>query len=99
MKTIDKTSTTKPNEWDYGTILKCWKDDPEQYDLYRIARSHDRHDHEYELDILHDCSGLEDNVFGGIAMSKGFLKKMVFSCYDHVKPVNATITIEDLEQC
>lgn len=95
MKTIDKTSSLKSNEWGYGTILKCWNDNPFQYDLYRIARSHAKND-DYELDILHDRDNQEDAIWRRSAADVGLLEARLKDCYDHIVPVKATIIIEDL---
>lgn len=95
MRTIDKTSSSKNNKWDYGTILKCWNDDPNTYGLYRIASSHDL-SKEYELDILHSLNDNEGEVWFDYYQSIEDLEKDVLRTCKHVLPVKATIIIEDL---
>lgn len=94
MKAIDKTSGSS-KEWDYGTILKCWNDSPNKFDLYRIAKSH-LGSEKYELDILHDCDDAEDSVWHKTYKTIDELKRKIGRNYTHVVHVKATITIEDL---
>lgn len=95
MKVIDKTNKSK--EWDYGTVLKCWDDDPKEYFLYKIGKPHSRDaGANYELDTLYNHEANEglwspffyDNVID--------IKKELEDSFEHVVPVKATITIEDL---
>lgn len=95
MKAIDKTGM--PARWTYGTVLKCWDDDPQKYYLYRISDSHSLDDDDkYEVDTLHDP---EDN---DMIWSTFFyddvrdIKEELENAYTHVVPVKASIVIEDL---
>lgn len=95
MKVIDKTNKSK--EWDYGTVLKCWGDDPKKYFLYKIGKPHSTDFCcSYELDTLYSPGANEalwssffyDNVID--------IKKELETGFYHVVPVKVTITIEDL---
>lgn len=95
MKVIDKTN--KFQNWDYGTVLKCWDDDPKKYYLYRISSPHSfADDNNFELDTLHDPEGNDmlwtQNFYGNIID----IKEELQNGYKHVVPVKATIIIEDL---
>lgn len=94
MKIIDKTSSVK-NEWDYGTILKCWDNDPKKFSLLKISRDSADED-SYRLDILHDKSENEDIVWGSSYPDVSSLKDDLSEYFYHVMRVKATITIEDL---
>lgn len=93
MKTIDKTNTTQG--WDFGTILKCWDDSPNLYELYRVATAQGGIG-KYELDILHDGENNERASWGSYYDNIDELKHALLKNYKRVLPVKATITIEDL---
>lgn len=65
MQVIDKTNKSK--EWDYGTVLKCWDDDPKKYFLYKIGKSHNiDFGGSYEVDTLYnheENEGLWSSLF------------------------------------
>lgn len=95
MKIIDKTSSVK-NEWDYGTILKCWDNDPKKFSLLKISRDRAGED-SYRLDILRDQSENEDMVWGSSYPDVSCLKEDLDNFFEHVMRVKATITIENFE--
>ena len=97
MKIIDKT-TGNSKEWGYGTVLKCWDSNPDHFDLYRIAAAHSwENDDKYELDLLHDRNNVEDTIWKqNCDKSIDAIQKELKVSYDHIVPVKATITIEDL---
>lgn len=92
MKTIDKTWS---HGFDFGKVLKCWNDNSNTYDLYRIAASHDP-SRNYELDILHSYNDDEQAIWVSNYIFLDDLRKDLCKSYKHVVPVKATITIEDL---
>ena len=94
MKIIDKTSSVK-NEWDYGTVLKCWNSDPKKFSLFKISRDRAGED-DYRLDILGDQSGNEDTAWSQCYSDIPYLKEDLGKFFEHVIRVKATITIEDL---
>lgn len=94
MKSIDKTSSAKKKKWSYGTVLKCWDNDPDEYRLFRIASDH--HDSGCELDMLYDSGNDEKMQWYGTSKNISELMNSVCSVYRHAEPVKATITIEDL---
>lgn len=97
MQVIDKTNKSK--EWDYGTVLKCWDDydGPKKYFLYKIGRPHSTDlGANYELDTLYNPRANEilwSSYFYANVMD---IKEELEDGFDHVVPVKATITIEDL---
>lgn len=93
MKTIDKTNESE--EWDYGTVLKCWNDSPDLYDLYRVATAQGEFE-KCELDILHDEENNERAGWGSYYDNIDELKQDLLKNYKCVLPVKATITIENL---
>ena len=95
MKIIDKTSSVK-NKWDYGTILKCWDNDPKKFTLLKISR--DRADeNSYMLDILRNQDGNENMFWGSSYPDVSCLKEDLSDYFHHVMRVKATITIENFE--
>lgn len=96
MKIIDKTSSVK-NEWDYGTVLKCWDNDPKKFSLLKISRAEDSDRDNYRLDILRDQSTNEDMIWGKKYSDIFSLKDDLSECFYHVMRVKATITIENFE--
>jgi len=95
MKIIDKTSSVK-NKWDYGTILKCWDNDPKKFSLLKISRDRAGED-SYRLDILWDQSQNEGMVWSSTYSDTSCLKDDLKKFFEHVVRVKATITIENFE--
>lgn len=95
MKVIDKTNKSK--EWDYGTVLKCWDDDPKKYFLYKIGKPHSTDPGDsYELDTLYN-PGANERLWSSFFYDNVMdIKEELEDGFDHVVPVKATITIEDL---
>lgn len=77
MKIIDKTSSVK-NEWDYGTVLKCWDNDPKKFSLLKISRDR-AGEGSYRLDILRDQSENEDMVWVSSYPDVSCLKKALIT--------------------
>ena len=94
MKIIDNTSSVK-NEWDYGTILKCWDNDPKKFSLLKISRAR-ASEGSYRLDILRDQSEKEDMVWTSSYSDVSCLKEGLDNFFKHVVRVKATVIIEDL---
>lgn len=93
MKTIDKTNSTL--EWTYGTVLKCWNNDPKEFNLYRVANGCCVGG-KFKLDILNDSRGVEDGFWQPVSDNIEDIKHDLRACFMHIVPVKATIIIEDL---
>lgn len=99
MKVIDKTGKHNKNNWDYGTILKCWFDNsPGSFDIVRIGNADGRNPcNSFHIEILHDRDNDDAMTFYHSTFNNiSELRENLKSQYDHVIPVKATITIEDL---
>lgn len=92
MEVIDKT---RLRNWDYGTILKCWVDNPEEYDLYQIARAHSVNDN-YELDVLHYHDKSSESFWYTSFPTLDDLLEDIKVCYQYVVPVKAAVIIEHI---
>lgn len=97
MKVIDKRTKNTSEHYDFGDVLKCWGNDPDEYDLLIISTFYDNY---YEQDRcivvpIHSSSCNEAKTWAGFFDSPAEAARNLKASYNYVEKVNAHIVITD----
>lgn len=92
-KIIDNT---KPKDQDIieGEILKCWNDDPKEFNVYKIMRAN-YSDYQYDLDELGNGTGIHLHLMNNGFDSTEELMHRLHKDFANVQPVQAILSIQN----
>ena len=97
MKVIDKRTKNTSEHYDFGDVLKCWDDDPDDYTLYRISNYHKytMASDSYIAAVMHNYDDNEAGVWPSSFDKAESLIESLKEYYKHVEKVNTYIVITD----
>lgn len=97
MKVIDKRTKKNNENYKYGDILMCWRNNQDDYDLYRISNYREKimANDKYIAVLIHDSNSNEATNWPGSFDIPELLIQNLRKYYNHVEKVNAYIVITD----